>query len=242
MIISFPFLSSLVVLAELFYQVASSPINPYEEDSPSRCSGYYSFRVHLIDVIGPRSASQDTIYVSASVSVGSENYTFTKYYGRHGTGSFDPGISFSNIPIGDEEAAVLSYIVVNDGYDTVADENVEYIMGNSTATVSQIASKLILENPQQAATEVIQQSVGATFDKVVGFIIKNTSWTLDLSKHDCDGWLAAAVHGFRGSDICNGNGTIRVGNDSNHGDSDQELFGFIPGVISSVCLQCHLVW
>ena len=197
----------------------------------SSCSGYYNFGINLINVVQQRSSKHDTVYVSACVAAGGKSYCFTKLYGKHGKGTFNPNIYFQNIPVKDYESAVFSYLIVNNGHGKPID--VETSLSNGTLSLAQQGVSYASQYQSNSVGETIAQFIGETFVRIVGFVVSIIGGFVDLFKEGCDGWLAAGVHGFRGMDICNGTPADLTGTDSSPGTQDEELFGFIPGVTCS---------
>lgn len=194
----------------------------------SSCSGYYNFGINLINVVQQRSSKKDTVYVSACVAAGGQSYCFTKLYGKHGKGTFNPNINFQNIPVQDDESAVFSYLIINNGHGKPID--VETSLSNGTHSLAQQGISDAAQYQNTPVGETIAQFIGETFAKIVGFVVDIIGGFVDLFKEGCDGWLAAGVHGFRGIDICNGSAADLTGTDSSPGTQDEELFGFIPGI------------
>jgi len=204
------------------------------------CSGYYNFALGDIDVIQQRSAKHDTVYISACLVVEYEQYCITKLYGAQGKGTFNADLFFENIPIQDDQAAVFAYTIINDDHGTIMD--IEATLGNATLELAKTGVENVMQYQEEPVSEVIAQFIGVTFSKVVGFIINIFGGILDLFTDGCDGWLAAGVHGFRGADICSG-GDLLNGTDVSLGAGDEELFGFIPGVVcNSQPSQYSVAW
>src|SRR6202035_5498626 len=86
------------------------------------CPGQYSFGLDTIDVVHHRSASQDTVYISAVLAIANKpSIKITKAYGKHGNGNFSAGITFENIALADTETAALSYLIINQGHGSEKD-------------------------------------------------------------------------------------------------------------------------
>src|SRR5271170_7625654 len=204
------------------------------------CSGYYNFILGDIDVIQQRSAKHDTVYISACLVVEYDQYCVTKLYGAQGKGAFNADLLFQNIPIQDDQAAVFAYTIINDDHGKPID--IEMTLGNATLSLAKTGVENVMQYQTQPVSEVIAQFIGVTFSKVISLLINIFGGILDLFTEGCDGWLAAGVHGFRGADICSG-GDLLNGTDVSLGVGDEELFGFIPGVIcNSQPSQYDVAW
>jgi len=204
------------------------------------CPGYYNFTLGDIDVIQQRSAKHDTVYISACLVVEYDQYCITKLYGSLGKGTFNADLLFENIPIQDDQAAVFAYTIINDDHGTPI--NIQTTLGNATLSLAKTGVENVMQYQTQPVSEVIAQFIGVTFSKVISLLINIFGGILDLFTEGCDGWLAAGVHGFRGSDICSG-GDLLNGTDLSQGTGDEELFGFIPDVIcNSQPSQYDVAW
>lgn len=211
--------------------------DPRTRDLRSRdqCPGKYSFGIPLVDVVHHRSAKEDTIYIAAAVAVQSGGsytvYNVTKSYGKHGNGNFSAGIEFTDIPVGDNDVALFTYLIVNAGHGS--QQSVEAEIAKAVIAVAtqgaKIASTVVIDDLIGALSRII----GFAFDGIVGWIIGFIGdGIVELVTEGCDGYLAAGLHAFSGEQICS-NSVPLSGIDVNDGSSDEELFGFIPGVICS---------
>lgn len=228
-------LSTVILLATILVQAAlltpRGDNQGHETIQPrSSCSGYYNFSIDLVNVVEQRSASYDTIYISACVATGNQDYCFIKSYGQHGKGTFNPNILFKNIPVGDNEVSVFSYLILNDDHGSSLD--IETNLGNATLSLAQRGITFgNFNNNNTSIDEILAQYIGDTFARIVGFVLNVVPGLVGLFSSGCDGWLAAGIHGFRGEDICNSSMVDLQGTDSSPGGEDQKLFGFIPGII-----------
>jgi hypothetical protein len=223
---------SITILSSQASPVIVRPENQARKNVVQRqssCSGYYNFGINLINIIQQRSSEHDTVYVSACVTAGGQDYCFTKLYGKHGKGTFNPNIYFQNIPVKDDEYAVFSYLIINDDHGKPID--IETSLSNGTLSLAQKGVSFASQYQSNPVGETIAQFIGATFARIIGFIVDVIGGFVDLFTQGCDGWLAAGVHGFTGADICNGSAADLMGTDSSPGDQDETLFGFIPGIV-----------
>jgi hypothetical protein len=194
------------------------------------CPGHYSFGLGTIDVVHHRSASEDTIYISAVLAIsGRDSYKMTKAYGKHGNGNFSADITFENIPLADDEIAALSYLIVNQGHGSQSD--VETKLESAAISIAQQAAQLAA----QVAAEDVSAELGRVFGfglgGILGWLVESVGEGIEeLITEGCDGYLGAGIHTFTGSGVCSG--PIQ-GTDVNQGTEDQLLMGFIPGVICS---------
>jgi hypothetical protein len=206
------------------------------------CPGQYTFGIPNINVVNHRSASEDTIYVAAAVSVESGGtitiYNITECYGQHGNGILNTGILFSNIPIGDNDVAIFSYLVVNAGHGSQQD--VEQMIGDAVIAV--------VKKGAQIATGVLIGDLLPTLGRIIGFALNNiVGWIVsfigngieELVSQGCDGYLAAGLHAFSGEQICES--TSIMGTDACEGAPDEELLGLIPGVVCSTTTSLYEV-
>jgi hypothetical protein len=197
---------------------------------PRSCPGKYSFGLDTIDVVHHRSASKDTVYISAVLAIsGRASTKITKAYGKHGDGSFSAGITFENVALADTETAALSYLIINQGHGSESDIEKQL----ETAAVS------IAEQAAQLATQVAAEDIAAAIGRVFGFGIGGIlGWLVisigetieELITEGCDGYLGAGIHTFSGAGVCAG---AIQGTDVNEGTEDQLFLGFIPGIVCS---------
>jgi hypothetical protein len=197
------------------------------------CSGYYNFIISDIDILEQRSQKQDTVYISACIAIDSEFYCFTKLYGNHTKGTFNSNITFYNIPLGASQPAVFAYLIINDDHGNPLD--IQYQLSNATLKLVQTGVNSILQSNTVTHTieSILETIIGKTFRAIIGAVLDLVGTLVSLFTTGCDGWLAAGVHGFTGSDVCaGGTGNVSTsGVDDSAGAEDPTLFGIIPGVV-----------
>ena len=184
---------------------------------------------------------QDAIYISAAVSVESggkyTTYNITNYYGTHGNGNFSTGILFSNIPIGDNDVAIFSYLVVNAGHGGQQDveQMIEGVVVTVVTKAAEIATSVVIDD----LIRTLGRIIGFALDNIVGWIIGFIGDSIgELITQGCDGYLAAGLHAFSGEQICSQSVPL-MGTDVCEGTSDEELFGFIPGIVCSATTSLY---
>jgi hypothetical protein len=194
------------------------------------CPGQYSFGLDTIDVVDQRSASEDTVYISAVLAIaGRDSMKITKYYGQHGDGNFSAGITFENVALADTETAALSYLIVNQGHGSESD--IEKALETAAVSVAEQAAQLATQVAAQDIAEAIGKVFGYGIGGILGFLVISIGETItDLITEGCDGYLGARIHTFAGAGVCAG---AIQGTDVNEGTEDQLFLGFIPGIICS---------
>jgi hypothetical protein len=204
------------------------------------CPGVYDFGLSIIDVIHHRSASKDTIYIAATVTVNGTyqaSYNISNYYGKHGNGKFNADILFTNITVPDNSLAVLSYVIMNLGHGS-RDKNEQQVQNYayllSKKGVQEVVNALSGNNIGEAIAGVITDIISEISEEVGSVLEGLGSFIEDILtlKNGCDGLLGAGLHGFRGIDICSMDVALQ-GTDVNKGVQDQELAD-IQGIICSV--------
>lgn len=207
--------------------------------------GYYDFGLSAIDVVHHRSLRKDTIYGAISVVVGNTTYNATQFYGRHGDGTIPGDISLIGIPLGPNDVAILTYIIINSSKHpgSKVETELEKAAVNLAVKGVEIANDVLNNGESLEGAiigQIVDEVVGTAEEAVLGIDLLDFVGLLpligitiaEILTSNCDGFLAAGLHAFTGAQIC-GNGTI-AGTDVSHGVEDQKLFGFIPGIICSL--------
>ena len=189
----------------------------------------FRFSLDSFDILNTRSRHEDTVFVSASVAVGTRSpVSATRAMGDLNNGHYGVGLSLDGIDVGDDESAVFTYAIVNNGHSDP---------GTVQKVLEQALSALANKGAQAAASAVgtavgaavgaaigsgIVPVVGTALGALAGWLVSATS---GLIFADCDGPVAAGFHVFKGSDLRSqiaSSGPVRgtddhPGTDSPHG-------------------------
>ena len=117
----------------------------------------------LIEIKQIRSRSSDTLYVSLSVAIaGREPYKISKPLGDRGTGSFvPPELVLRNVNVGENEIAVLSYAIVNNGRENES-EAIKHLE-EAVTTLSKLGAAAAVA---AAATSLVGAQIGAAIGSI----------------------------------------------------------------------------
>jgi len=128
---------------------------------------------------------------------------------------------------------VFAYLIINDDHGNPLD--IQYQLSNATLKLVQTGVNSILQSNTVTHTieSILETIIGKTFRAIIGAVLDLVGTLVSLFTTGCDGWLAAGVHGFTGSDVCaGGTGNVSTsGVDDSAGAEDPTLFGIIPGVV-----------
>jgi len=209
--------------------------------SRSTCPGRYSFSLTNIDAVHRRSEGKDTVWISIAVVVGNNTYKTTEGYGKHGNGNFTADIVLKNIPVGDTDVAIFSYVIVNNGHQSQS--QITQILEQATIAIATTGAQIAADVAIDEIIPAIARVIGIAFGNIVGWLIGFIgSGIEELVKEGCDGFLAAGYHGFSGQQICSGSVPLQ-GMDVSQGTSDEKLFGIIPGIVcSTIPSQYDVFW
>lgn len=175
----------------------------------------YDFSIDKVEAKEIRSRKTDTIYISISVAVaGHETRTLSRRIGDKGKGTFYPDMVLRDVPVADNEIAVFSYIIINNGR---GDPDVAERLLRGAAT--QLA-----ETGANAVRDVVTTAAGATAGAALGALVgspvpivgtfvgaalggltaKLLGSLIDMVDPNCDGPLAAGTHIFPGVSLAGG--------------------------------------
>lgn len=164
----------------------------------------YNFSIDRIEIINTRSRHEDTVYVSISVAVaGKDPYTLAKRLGHHNNGSFDPGMALSGVPVADDEVAVFTYIILNNGHS--GERKVLKAISEAATTVARGGANAAAKAATNAAAAAVGAWVGSLLGSgvpIIGTIVgaglgalagSLLNELIDVINPNCDGPLASAV-------------------------------------------------
>jgi len=192
-------------------------------------TGYYTFALNSFVIHNKRSGHYmtDTDYASLTLSVAHGNpQTIIQAMGDLDDGTYQTDLSFMNVPVEDNQAVVLSYLIVNNGHSDPA--KIEEALQAAASDLGQTAV-------QEAATELAGAALGDTITIVLGdagdvvcpivggILGAVAGWVIgkigSILFADCDGVVAAGVHAFSGAKLRAGtsNEGIIHGSDNNPG-------------------------
>jgi len=172
----------------------------------------YTFSVDTIACNVTRSARRDTLHISVSVAIaGRDPIVKTKSLGDHKEGFTFPGIPLTNIPIADDEIAVFTYVIINNGHSTESEVHklLETAATKIATTGAAAAAQAIGEGAKAAAGAAIGALVGSPIP-IVGPIIGAALGALsafllgeliDVLNPNCDGPIASAAMTIGGAEL-----------------------------------------
>ncbi len=165
----------------------------------------YDFAVNEFTISNTRSRHKDTDYISASVAVaGRPTMSANQKLGDLNNGTFPTAMHFTGVPVADNEVAVFTYLIVNNGHSDpgVAEKAIEQ------------AAKTLAEKGAQAAATAAGAAIGAALGASIGTAVVPVlgtalgalaGWVVSsvgaLLFADCDGPVAAAVHTYTGAQL-----------------------------------------
>jgi hypothetical protein len=164
----------------------------------------YNFSVNQIACTTTRSRDTDTIHKSVSVAIASRNpIVQTKSLGDHQEGFTFPAIPLTNIPITDDEIAVFTYAIIDNGHLTENNvhKHLETAATKLATTGAQAAAKAIAEGTKAgpgvvigalvgSAVPVVGTIAGAGLGALSAFLLGDLINALNLN---CDGPVASAA-------------------------------------------------
>ena len=165
----------------------------------------YDFSVDNFTISNTRSRHKDTDYISASVAVaGRPTRSANQKLGDLNNGTFGTAMQFRGVPVADNETAVFTYLIVNNGHSDP---------GVAERAVEQAAKTLAEKGAQIAATAVggaigaalgasigtaVVPIIGTALGAVAGWVVTSVGALLFAN---CDGPVAAAVHTYSGAQL-----------------------------------------
>lgn len=168
----------------------------------------YNFNIDTVHIIEIASHWSDTIYISASLAIaGRPTLTGTRYYGDHSSGDYlSPGNFFANVPLGEEEVAVFSYVIVNNGHDQ---SELSQRLEQGLLTLGETAAAAVAKAGAEAAGALLGGELGTAAVPIIGTALGALAgWLVETIGNflfgDCDEIVATGVHVFKGSDLCAG--------------------------------------
>jgi uncharacterized protein with LGFP repeats len=180
----------------------------------------YSFSIDNFTISETRSRHKDTDYISASVAVaGRPTLSANQKLGDLDNGTFPTAMQFTGVPVGDDETAVFTYLIVNSGHSDPGEAE----------KATETAAKTLAEKGAQAAATAVGGAIGAALGASIGTAIVPligtalgalASWVVTsvgaLLFADCDGPVAAAVHTYTGHQLRAGTSLGLKLTDSDH--------------------------
>ena len=172
----------------------------------------YNFAVDQIACTTTRSRNTDTLHISVSVAIaGRDPVVQTKSLGDHAEGFTFPAMPLRNIPIADDEIAVFTYVIINNGHSTQGEVQklLETAAVKLADTGAQAAAKVIGEGAKAAAgaamgalvgsaVPIVGTIVGAALGAVSAFLLGALINAIDPN---CDGPIASAAMTIGGKEL-----------------------------------------
>jgi hypothetical protein len=174
----------------------------------------YNFSIDNIEIRNTRSRGEDTIYISACVAIaGRQPVNMVKKLGDHNNGSFSPGINLDGISIADDEIAVFSYVIINNGHtqenvvlNRLADSAVALAQAGANAAVGVAATAVggavgaAIGALLGTSLPVIGTLIGGALGAVAGNLLGDIFGSINPN---CDGPLGSAVNYVTGQNLRN---------------------------------------
>ncbi len=168
----------------------------------------YQFSLDNFKITNTRSLHKDTDYVSVSLAVGNRPpVTKTKAMGDLNNGTFNVGLSFDNIQVGDNETAVFSYAIVNNGH--ASSSAVQSALQKATSTLASKGADAAAKVIGQEIGSVVGASIGTAVIPIVGTALGAlagwlVSSAIGVAFANCDGPVAAGMHPLTAAQLKSG--------------------------------------
>jgi len=174
---------------------------------------WYTLSLDSFTINNTRSRHRDTDYVTISVAVpGQPTLTQTRAMGDLNNGTFNPNLAFQNVAVDDDQPAVFSYIILNDGHTdpSEVEKNLKQAASQLANVGAQAAAQAIGDAIGTAVGAAVGTAlgglvgtatvpvIGSALGAVAGFVVSEVEKLLDPN---CDGPVAAGVHVFLGSQL-----------------------------------------
>ncbi len=174
-------------------------------------SAIYDFSFDSFQITNTRARHTDTDFVTFSVAIGGkEPLTAVKYMGDLNNGTYQPGLVFKGVVVGDGETVVVSYLIVNKGHTTEHRSKIEQDLEKAARELGGKAAQAASAAAVGAASAAIGAALGTAVFPIVGTAIgaltgwlinKGATFGIDLIFANCDGPVAGAVHPFTGAQL-----------------------------------------
>lgn len=174
-------------------------------------SAIYDFSFDSFQITNTRARHTDTDFVTFSVAIGGkEPLTAVKYMGDLNNGTYQPGLVFKGVVVGDGETVVVSYLIVNKGHTTEHRSKIEQDLEKAARELGGKAAQAASAAAVGAAGAAIGAALGTAVFPIVGTAIgaltgwlinKGATFGIDLIFANCDGPVAGAVHPFTGAQL-----------------------------------------
>ncbi|MEH2453193.1 hypothetical protein [Nostoc sp.] len=173
----------------------------------------YNFSVDSFMITNTRSRHEDTDFIAASVAVaGRPTRSASQSLGDLNNGTYPTAIMFKDIEVGENETAVFTYNIVNNGHSDPS--TVEKTLIEGTKTLATKGAELAAKAAGPAIGAALGASIGTGVVPLIGTALGALAgWVVsyggDLLFANCDGAVASAVHTFSGKQLREG--TKQVG-------------------------------
>lgn len=177
----------------------------------------YNFSVDSFTITNTRSRHEDTDFIAASVAVaGRPTRSASQSLGDLNNGTYPTAIMFKDVEVGENETAVFTYNIVNNGHSDPS--TVEKTLLEATETLATKGAELAVKAAGPAIGAALGASIGTGVVPIIGTALGALAgWVVSygggLLFANCDGAVASAVHTFSGKQLREG--TRLVGQLSN---------------------------
>lgn len=190
---------------------------------------HFRFSLDSFDILNTRSRHVDTVFVSASLAVGGRPaISATRAMGDLNNGHYGAGLTFDGVQVGDEEAAVFTYAIINTGHSdpgavkTGLEQALSFLASKGAQAAASAAGGAVGAAVGASIGTAIVPVIGTALGALAGWLVSSAT---GLVFANCDGPVAAGLHVFKGGDLRMGiaaTGAVRAtddhpGTDSPHG-------------------------
>lgn len=165
----------------------------------------YDFAIESFTISNTRSRHEDTDFVSASLAVaGRPALSTAQSLGNLNNGTYPTQVRFTAVPVADNETAVFSYVMVNNGHSDpgtvmkTLEDAVQKLATSGANAAASAAGDAIGATLGASIGTAIVPIIGSALGALAGWLVSEAGY---LVFADCDGAVAAAVHILPGSEI-----------------------------------------
>ncbi len=186
----------------------SSPKSPSPKPKPPSPKYLYNFSVDSFTINNTRSRHKDTDFIAASVAVaGRPTRSASQSLGNLNNGTYPTAMMFQDVEVGENETAVFTYNIVNNGHSDPS--AVEKTLLEGTKTLATKGAELAAQAGGTAIGAALGASIGTGVVPIIGTALGALAgWVVSygggLLFANCDGAVASAVHTFSGKQLREG--------------------------------------
>ena len=180
----------------------------------------YNFSVDSFTITNTRSRHEDTDFIAASVAVaGSPTRSASQSLGDLNNGTYPTAIMFKDVEVGENETAVFTYNIVNNGHSDPS--TIEKTLLEGTETLATKGAELAVKAAGPTIGAALGASIGTGVVPLIGTALGALAgWVVSygggLLFANCDGAVASAVHTFSGKQLREGTRQVGQLSDSDY--------------------------